>query len=151
MPALAAAPPPLTTLPNIDYIKAELETNASRILSGPYGGRYSKVSALLICWQDDEEPGTFAAVEELGEVFQKYYHFTFNPIKIPPSSSDECRNSSRWLSRTINDFTEDSDTRDVLKIVYYNGCTYLDENGQMVLARYVSGHLEVSNAVINMS
>jgi hypothetical protein len=138
MPPLAAAPPPLTALPNIDFIKSELETTASRVLSLPHGGRYSNVLVILICWQDDEEPGVPGAVEDLAGIFDKYYHFTFEIIKIPPSSSDGCKNSYRWLSRIINDFTENSDTRDVLKIVYYNGYTFPDENGEMVLARYIS-------------
>ncbi|KAI0126910.1 hypothetical protein BJ170DRAFT_423540 [Xylariales sp. AK1849] len=137
MPPMAAAPPSLTTLPNIDFIKSELETTASRILSGPYSGRYSTVLVLLICWQDDDVPSASAAVEELAEVFERYYHFAFEIIKIPPSSSDGCKNSARWLSRTINDFTDNSDTRDVLKIVYYNGYTYLDENEDMFLASAV--------------
>ncbi|ORY57150.1 uncharacterized protein BCR38DRAFT_354986 [Pseudomassariella vexata] len=134
MPPLVARPPTLATLPNIDFIKSELESSASRILAGPHRGRYSTVLALLICWQEDEEPGVTAAIQELGDVFDKYYHFTFEIIKIPPVSSDAYKSPSRWLSRVINDFTDNSDTRDVLKIVYYNGCSYLDDNREMVLA-----------------
>ncbi|KAH8682343.1 hypothetical protein BX600DRAFT_505947 [Xylariales sp. PMI_506] len=134
MPPLAAAPPPLTPLPNIDFIKLELETAASRILSGPHSGRYSSVLALLLCWQDDGDPGVSAAMDDLAEVFERHYHFAAKTIKIPPSSSDGCKNSARWLSRTINDFTDNNDTRDVLKIVYYNGSTFLDDNDELVLA-----------------
>jgi hypothetical protein len=135
MPLLAAALPPLTTLPNIDFIKSELDTAASKYLSGPHTGRYSAVEALLIRWQDDESPEVLTAIEELRSVFQ-VYSFSLKSIEIPPSSSGLCKNSQRWLSREINDFTEDRDTRDVLKIVYYNGCTLLDD-GEMVLSRLV--------------
>lgn len=133
MPPLAAAPRPLPTLPHIDFIKSELDTAASRYLSGPHSGRYGAVEALLICWQDEEGPEVLATVEDLGAVFRDY-SFSARIVQIPPSSSDACKNSQRWLSREINDFTEDRDTRDVLKIVYYNGCTFL-EDGEMVLVR----------------
>lgn len=138
MQPLAAAPLPLSAvpaLPNIDYIKSELETTASRILSGPHKSRYTQVLALLLCWQDDEDSAVATAVEELGEVLDRYYHFKIEIIRIPLSSSDGCTNSSRWLSRRINDFADHLDTRDVLKVVYYNGDTFLDENRETILAR----------------
>ncbi|KAK8016506.1 Tyrosine-protein phosphatase non-receptor type 6 [Apiospora rasikravindrae] len=134
MPSLAAGPPSYTALPNIDSIKSELETTASRILSGPHKGRYSLILVLLVCWQDDMDANVAATVDELAEVLGKMYHYTIEIIRIPPSSSDGCKNSSRWLSRTINDFIDHSDTRDVLKIVYYNGGSFLDENREMILA-----------------
>ncbi|XXH03090.1 hypothetical protein Hte_009480 [Hypoxylon texense] len=110
-----------TPLPSIDSVKADLEDAASRILASPHRSRYSTVCALLIYWQDDEEPGVAAAVEELGSVFDKCYRYTHEILKIPSSASDGCTNSWRWLSRIINDFTDKIDTRDVLKLVYYNG------------------------------
>ncbi|ETS80979.1 hypothetical protein PFICI_05981 [Pestalotiopsis fici W106-1] len=133
MPPMAAAPPAITTLPNIDFIKSELDTAASRHLSGPYTGRYNAVEALLICWQeDDESRDVLGAVEDLQKVFHEY-SFATRIIQIPFSSSGLCKNSQRWLSREINDFAEDRDTRDTLKIVYYNGWTSV-EDGEMVLA-----------------
>lgn len=123
-----------TPLPSIDSVKADLEEAASRILASPHRSRYSNVCALLIYWQDDEEPGVAAAVEELGTVFDKYYRYAPEILKIPSSTSDGCTNSWRWLSRIINDFTDKIDTRDVLKLVYYNGYSYLDEHREMVLA-----------------
>ncbi|KAK7983721.1 hypothetical protein PG989_011123 [Apiospora arundinis] len=134
MPSLAAGPPSYTALPNIDSIKSELETTASRVLSGPHRGRYSMIMVLLVCWQDDTDANVAATIEELAEVLGKMYHYTIEVIRIPPSSSDGCKNSSRWLSRTINDFIDHSDTRDVLKVVYYNGGSFLDENREMILA-----------------
>ncbi|KAI1496139.1 hypothetical protein F5X99DRAFT_425013 [Biscogniauxia marginata] len=134
MPALPATPSPYQTMPNLDSVKADLESTASSILSSPHRNRYASVSALLITWQDDDDPSVIAAVNELAEVFEKYYHFKLEIIKIPASASDGCTNPWRWLSRIINEFTDKSDTRDVLKIVYYNGYSYLDENREMVLA-----------------
>ncbi|KAI1138216.1 hypothetical protein F5Y05DRAFT_419077 [Hypoxylon sp. FL0543] len=127
-----------TPLPSVDTIKADLENAAARILASPHRSRYSSVCALLIYWQDDENPGVASAVEELGIVFDKYYRYAFEILKIPSSASDGCTNSWRWLSRIINDFTDKSDTRDVLKIMYYNGYSYLDEHREMVLARRAS-------------
>lgn len=124
-----------TALPNIDTIKSELETTASRVLSGPHRGRYSMIMVLLVCWQDDLDASVVTAVDELADVLGKLYHYSIEVIRIPPSSSDGCKNSSRWLSRTINDFIDHNDTRDVLKVVYYNGGSFLDENREMVLAR----------------
>lgn len=123
-----------TPVPSIDSYKADLENAAARILSSPYRSRYSSVCALLIYWQDDENPSVASAVEELGIVFEKYYRYKFEILKIPSSASDGCTNSWRWLSRIINEFTDKGDTRDVLKIVYYNGYSYLDEHREMVLA-----------------
>ncbi|RYP06156.1 hypothetical protein DL765_009602 [Monosporascus sp. GIB2] len=136
MPPLAAAPAPLTALQNIVSIRAELEGTASRMLSSPHRSRYTAVSVLLIHWQDDGDPAAIAAVDELSEVFNKVYHYSLEVAKIPSSKSDGCKNSWRWLSRTVDDFSERNDTRDVLKIVYYSGYSFLDEHRHMVLARY---------------
>ncbi|KAI1209691.1 uncharacterized protein F4807DRAFT_460438 [Annulohypoxylon truncatum] len=114
---LAATTNHYTPLPSIDSVKADLESAASRILASPHRSRYSSVCALLIYWQDDESPGVASAVEELGIVFDKYYRYAFEILKIPSSASDGCTNSWRWLSRIINEFTDKSDTRDVLKLV----------------------------------
>ncbi len=135
MPPLAAAPPHLTALPNIETIKADLEGTASRVLASPHGSRYTSVCVLVIHWQD-EEPTAKAAVDELSDVFERIYHYSLEFAKIPSSESDGCRNPWRWLSRIVNDFTEKHDTRDTLKIVYYSGYSFLDENREMVLARY---------------
>ncbi|KAI0881496.1 uncharacterized protein GGS22DRAFT_196446 [Annulohypoxylon maeteangense] len=135
---LAATTNHYTPLSSIDSVKVELESAASRILASPHRSRYSSVCALLIYWQDDENPDVASAVEELGIVFDKYYRYAFEILKIPSSASDGCTNSWRWLSRIINEFTDKSDTRDVLKLVYYNGYSYLDEHREMVLARRAS-------------
>jgi hypothetical protein len=93
------------------------------------------VYVLLIFWQDEQEASIAGAVEELAEVFQKCYHYVPEIIQIPSAARDVYTNPWRWLSRIINEFIDKSDTRDTLKIVYYNGYSYLDENREMVLSR----------------
>ncbi|KAL2754948.1 hypothetical protein ACRALDRAFT_2087770, partial [Sodiomyces alcalophilus JCM 7366] len=122
-----------TVLPGIESLKNDLQTNVSSILSNPYRSRYSSAQVLLLYWQDDHDPHVDAAVKELAEVFDQYYRYTFE-IHTIPSASENCKNPWRWLSRKITDFSEDRDQRDVLKIVYYNGHSFLDGHREMVLA-----------------
>lgn len=122
-------------LPGIDTIKADFQGAASRIVSNPHRCRYSAAQALLLYWADERDPNVAACVRELGRVLKDHYSYTFE-IDCIPSSSDEQQSSFRWLSRRITRFVDDRDHRDVLKIVYYNGHTFLDENREMVLARY---------------
>jgi len=133
-------------LPGIDSLKSDLQGAASRILSSPHRSRYTAAHALLLYWQDDDDMGVRAAVEELREVLERHYHYTFE-ISAIPSSSDECKSSWRWLSRKINDFVDNRDQRDVLKFVYYNGHSYLDGNRDMVLARYVRISLSLPRVI----
>jgi hypothetical protein len=122
------------SLPGIESFKNDLQTNVGRMLSTPSRDRYSSVQVMFLFWQDDEEVPTIqSAVRELAEVFDKYYRYGFQ-VQAIPSSSDGCKSSWRWLSRQLNEFVEDRDERDVLKIVYYAGHTYLDANREMVLA-----------------
>jgi hypothetical protein len=124
------------SLPGIESLKNDIQNNAARMLSATTRGRYNSVQALLLFWQEDDDALLVQnAVRELADVFDKYYHYTFQ-IQIIPSSSESCKSSWRWLSRKLNDFAEERDQRDVLKIVYYIGHTYLDGNRDMVLARY---------------
>ncbi|KAL9480432.1 hypothetical protein ACSS6W_005218 [Trichoderma asperelloides] len=122
------------SLPGIESLKNDMQNNAARMLSATTRGRYNSVQALLLFWQDDDDALLVQnAVRELADVFDKYYHYTFQ-IQVIPSSSESCKSSWRWLSRKLNDFAEERDQRDVLKIVYYIGHTYLDGNRDMVLA-----------------
>jgi hypothetical protein len=92
------------------------------------------VQALLLYWQeDDDNRELVGAVHELAEVLEKHYQYVSETKMIP--SSDNCKNSWRWLSRTVNNFVDNRDDRDVLKIVYYVGQSYLDGDREMVLAR----------------
>jgi hypothetical protein len=122
--------------PSIDATKNEVLQNAvSRMLSIPFRSPYIAVEALLLHWSDDEDQSVRAAMEELAHVLEEQYHYTLDIKSITPSA-DDCKNSWRWLSRVITDFVDHRDQRDVLKIVYYNGYTYLDANREMVLARF---------------
>lgn len=120
-------------VPGVDSLRAVLESHASRIFSTPHRGRYSAAQALLLYWQDDDDEQLSATVQDLADVFDKQYRYTFQRQKIP-SPSDECRNPLRWLLQQITAFADDRDQRDVLKILYYNGHTFLDRNKEMVLA-----------------
>ena len=124
------------SLPGIESLKNDLQANASRMISTASRNRYTAVHALLFLWQEDDEATTVhSAVRDFADTLEKYYHYTLQIQQIPPSS-DGTRSSWRWLSRQLNDFAEDRDQRDVLKIVYYVGHSYLDANREMVLARY---------------
>lgn len=123
------------SLPGIETLKNDLQLNASRMLTTTTRSRYAAVQALLLFWQDDDDVSLVQnAVRELADIFDKQYRYTVQ-IQTIPSSGDGTRSSWRWLSRQLNDFAEEHDQRDVLKVVYYVGHTYLDGNREMVLAR----------------
>ncbi|KAK3383703.1 hypothetical protein B0T24DRAFT_59837 [Lasiosphaeria ovina] len=123
----------MAALPGIDSLKPDLEGIASRFLANPYRSRYTSVSVLLVHWQDDEDLQAREAREELGSVLERNYNYTFQIKAIPPSS-DGCRSSFRWLSGEVNNLIDNQDQRDILKIFYYSGHSYLDGNREMVLA-----------------
>lgn len=126
------------SLPGIETLKNDLQSNAARMLSKPSRGRYTAVYALLLFWEDDDQKSTVqSSVKELAEVFENYYHYTLQ-VKTIPSSTDGSKSSWRWLSRELNAFAEHRDQRDVLKVVYYAGQTFLDGNREMVLARFAT-------------
>lgn len=125
------------SLPGIESLKNELQSNAARMLSASSRSRYTAVYALLLFWEDDDEVAVVQnSVKELADVFEHYYHYTLQ-VKTIPSSTDGSKSSWRWLSRELNAFAEQRDQRDILKVVYYAGHTYLDGNREMVLARFV--------------
>ncbi|KAI1365990.1 hypothetical protein F5Y08DRAFT_157578 [Xylaria arbuscula] len=134
MPSPLAASQSPYAIPHLGSTKHDLESIASKILSSPYRSRYSSVYALLIYWQDEHESDIASDVEELADVLQKCYHFVPEIVKIPLAARNGYSNPWRWLSRIINEFIDKSDTRDTLKIVYYNGCSHLDDNREMVLS-----------------
>ncbi|KAF4121739.1 hypothetical protein GMORB2_1578 [Geosmithia morbida] len=131
------------SLPSIESLKNELQSNASRMLSTSCRSRYTAAHVLLLFWQDDESDILTTvvpdAVKELASVLDNHYHFTVQTKPIP-LSSDTARSPWRWLSRELNAFSEERDHRDVLKIVYYAGHSYLDGNREMVLARSKDSH-----------
>jgi hypothetical protein len=105
------------------------------MLSTSSRSRYNAVHVLLLFWQEDEDAFSVSnSVRELADVLESSYHYSCQ-IQTIPSSSDGCKSAWRWLSRQLNDFAEDRDQRDVLKIVYYAGYTHLDGSREMILAR----------------
>lgn len=129
-------PASATQLPGIDSLKSDLQSAAARILSDPYGSRYTTVQALLLHWQDDDDQSVRGAIHDLASVLESSYNYTFKIKPIP--SSSHCKSAWRWLSREMNEFIELHDQRDVLKIVYYNGHSYLDGDREMILARFAT-------------
>lgn len=150
VPRPRAHPPPLNLLgpasiaaADSDSVKkprqADSSTAASlaRLLTSSRG-RYAAADVLFLHWQDDPQVAEVAAaVKDLAQVLEHQYHYSFrtHAIASPNDGSGGPRSAWRWLSRLVNDFAEDRDRRDVLKVVYYNGYSYLDANRDMVLAR----------------
>jgi hypothetical protein len=131
-------PANVTPLPSIDSVKTDvLQSAASRVASNPHRNPYQAVEVLALHWIEDDDLGVRTAIEDLANVLSQFYHYTFALTAIP-SSTDGCKNSWRWLSRAMTEFIDHRDQRDVLKVVYYSGHSYLDGNREMVLARFVS-------------
>ena len=116
------------SLPGIDSFKSQLQGATSEIISNPNRSRYSAVHALLLHWDNEKLMEVKRVVDELGSVLDRQYHYTFEVEAIP------LQGSRGWLLQRLIEFMENNDHRDVLKIVYYNGHTYLDENRCMVLS-----------------
>jgi hypothetical protein len=124
------------TLPGIENFKTQLQDTISHVLTDDkVRSRYKAVRVLLLHWQDEPDLEVRKAVEELADVLDRNYHYTFEIDMIPSSAVDETQNSSRWLSRRIGDMIDHRDNRDALKIIYYTGSSYLDSRRDMVLAR----------------
>lgn len=124
----------LPPLPGFDSFRADLQGSADRILSNPCRSRYASVSVLLVRWQDDQDIGSRNATQELAKVFSEDYHYTVQ-VKLIPTSPDESKSPWLWLSRVVADFIADQNQRDILKIFYYSGYSYLDGDRDTVLAR----------------
>ncbi|KAJ6785390.1 hypothetical protein PWT90_04548 [Aphanocladium album] len=123
------------SLPGIESFRNDLQTTANRMLSAENRGRYLEVRALLLVWQDDDDaPSVHAATRELADVFEKQYRFALQLQTIPTTETGLAKDTWRWLSRTLDRFADEDDRREVLKIVYYAGHSFLDENREMCLA-----------------
>jgi hypothetical protein len=126
---------PYTPGAGLESPKGDIQGLASRILADPYRGRYRTVQVLLLSWEDDDEQAAVReAVDQLSTILGGQYNYTLE-IKLIPSPSESCKSSWKWLSSTITTFVERHDQRDDLKMVYYNGHSYLDADRQMMLAR----------------
>jgi hypothetical protein len=123
-------PANIPPLPGYDSFRADLQGSADRILASPSRSRYANVSVLLVHWQDDEYPGARNAMQDLSKVFGEDYNYIVQTKSIPTSPGI-------WLSRVVTDFIADQDQRDILKIFYYSGYSYLDGDRDTVLARLV--------------
>ncbi|TLD26380.1 hypothetical protein PspLS_04549 [Pyricularia sp. CBS 133598] len=119
--------------PTAESIQSELQAMASKISSNPYRSRYNAVQALLLYWEDESDQDVGPAVNELSDVLEKHYQYV-SEMKAIPSVSESGKSSWRWLSQTVTSFVDNRDQRDVLKILYYVGQSYLDANREMVLA-----------------
>lgn len=129
LPSLPSVPsvPSVPSPPSVDDLRSQLQSATSKIVSVP-SSRYSAVSALLLHWDNDQSVQVRGVVEELGLVLDRCYHYTFEMDAIP------LENSRGWLLQRLIEFMKSDDHRDNLKIVYYNGHAYLDENRCMILA-----------------
>ncbi|KAJ2902450.1 Tyrosine-protein phosphatase non-receptor type 6 [Zalerion maritima] len=116
----------------IEPAQSELQNAANRILKNPTRGRYSAASVLMLCWEGDEFGDINRALKDLNEVFRKSYRYDGQIATIPPAP--EGSNPWRWLMTKINEFMGKNDSRDSLKIIVYNGHSYLDSDREMVLA-----------------
>jgi hypothetical protein len=84
--------------------------------------RYTKVSVLMIQWEDeDPKLPVSLEIEKLYNVFTNIYHFKAETWKIPDQGSHAATN------RKILDFIED-DSKDHLMIIYYAGHGELTKN-----------------------
>lgn len=123
------------SLPGIESFRNDLQTTANILMTATNRGRYLDARALLLVWQDDDDAANVhGATRELADVFEKQYRFVFQIQTIPSTEYGLAKDTWRWLSRTLDRFAEEDDRRDVLKIVYYAGHTFLDENREMCLA-----------------
>ncbi|KAL2021409.1 hypothetical protein VTK56DRAFT_7162 [Thermocarpiscus australiensis] len=131
-------------LPGLESFRSDLQGSANRMLANPFRSRYANVSVLLVRWQDDEDIGARSAIQDLAKVFSEDYHYTVQ-IKSIPTSSDGSRSPWLWLSRVVTDFITDQNQRDILKIFYYSGHSYLDGDRDTVLAS--SKHADPASVV----
>jgi hypothetical protein len=94
-----------------------LQGAAGALFPNETNSRYTKVTALLLSWQD-EDPNLPVSIEisRLVDVFSNIYHFDVDEWKIP-------NQSSHWaLNQKIMDFVHPApNDKEHLKIVYYAG------------------------------
>ncbi|KXJ91210.1 hypothetical protein Micbo1qcDRAFT_63576 [Microdochium bolleyi] len=134
MPPLAAAPPSLPPVPRFSSFRSSLEKSVSSILVPGRAHRYAAAHVLLIRWEDNEDAMVNASVRELCDLLEDQYAYNCETVRIPSSKSEVYKDPSRWLSRRVDDFMERHDSWDCLKIVYYNGFSFVDHAQDMVLA-----------------
>lgn len=121
-------------LPPVDQPRAHGQEGQEITITFPtIHGRYDKVEALLLLWEDEHLEAVEKIVKELRTLWEERYHFTCHVYRIPPSSE----NVTAWksVSEAMRRFIDGYDFRGALKIVYYNGQARLNENREMVLVK----------------
>ncbi|KAE9364287.1 hypothetical protein N431DRAFT_421152 [Stipitochalara longipes BDJ] len=104
----------------------QLAANAVFSNTGDRRSRYTKVSAILLSWED-EDPNLPVSleIESLRDVFINLYGFEVEEWRIPDVKSHTA------LNLKILQFLDDSDAKH-LKIVYYAGHGKLSNHGQAI-------------------
>jgi hypothetical protein len=120
-----------------------LQAAAKAVFPNSSKSRYSKVSVLMLSWQD-EDPNLPVSIEidHLNGVFRCIYGFETEIWKIPDS------NCHAKLNRKVLDFvTTEDDPADQLFIVYYAGHARLTRDRLLAWTRFVipAGNLCVFN------
>lgn len=126
---LSTSENPLNTLD----ARASAAPPISRTLTGSELDRYAAVHALLLYWEDDSLDEVKRVTEDLRTVLQEQYHYTCEIDLIP--SCPEPFAASVWLSERLDRFNQHTNRPNILKIIYYNGRSYIDRHREMVLAR----------------
>lgn len=95
--------------------------------------RYVAAHVLFLYWEDESLDEVKRAIEDLRKVFQEQYRYNCHVDVIP--SFPEPFASWAWLSGKLDQFNQHANKPNVLKIVYYNGRSYIDRHREMVLAK----------------
>lgn len=130
-------PANMILIPGQEPFRADLQATATRIATSSVRSRYAHVSVLMVRWQDDEDQSAQGAIQELASVFREQYNYTVLDLLIPPHSGGK-NNPWLWLAGQVTTFLSTEDQRDILKIFYYSGHSYLGSDRDMVLARLVA-------------
>lgn len=119
---------------------------ATRDFSGPELHRYIAVHVLLLSWEDEGLDDVKRVTEDLRRVFEEQYNYTCEMACIPHYT--EPFGSSRWLLDRVGRFSQHLDRPNVLKILYYNGHTYIDRDRDMILSKSVPIHPFLQSPVL---
>lgn len=107
----------------------------TRNFSGSELHRYVSVHALLLSWEDEGLDEVKRVTEDLRAVFEEQYNYTCEVECIP--HYPEPFVSSRWLLDRLGRFNQHMDRPNVLKILYYNGRSYINRDRDMILSKSV--------------
>ncbi|OAA62650.1 hypothetical protein SPI_04190 [Niveomyces insectorum RCEF 264] len=119
-------------LPGIDVVSGDLQNAAARIINSanPNRSRYDAVHVMMLLWNDEPENDVRAAAASLAALLEEKYHYAVDIVYMPAKA----QSPYRWLLQAVTDFINNRDMRDTLKILYYAGCSYLNEEREMVLS-----------------